>query len=245
MVLFVQLASAAAHPLWTAVALTVLFAGLARCLRGVSSLGAIAGAAVCFLLYWRGGPGAFASLVTVFALTWVATRLGYERKLQLGLAEKREGRKASQVLANLSVAGASAALCGRDPNRAVLLLAAVGALSEAAADTVSSEIGQAASSQARLITTWKAVPAGTDGGVSVPGTLSGIAAATTVSLVAAITGALPWHWLVVSILAATIGTFADSFLGALLERRQWLNNDAVNFVSTFVAALTAILLVSS
>jgi uncharacterized protein (TIGR00297 family) len=232
------------HPLWTAATLTVVFTGLARWLRGVSSSGAIAGAVVCFLLYWGGGPGAFASLGMVFALTWTATRLGYQRKLQLGLAEKREGRKASQVLANLSVAAASAAFCARNPHRVVLLLGAVAALSEAAADTVSSEIGQAAGPQPRLITNWRQVPAGTDGGVSLLGTLTGVAAATIVSLVAAVFGTMPWRWLGVSILSATFGTLGDSILGALLERRRWLNNDAVNFLSTWVAALAAILVVS-
>jgi uncharacterized membrane protein len=38
------------------------------------------------------------------------------------------------------------------------------------------------------------------------------------------------------------GLFVDSLLGATLERRGWLNNDAVNFLSTLAAALIAILL---
>jgi uncharacterized membrane protein len=35
------------------------------------------------------------------------------------------------------------------------------------------------------------------------------------------------------------GLFADSLLGATAERRGWLNNDAVNFLSTFAAAVIA------
>jgi uncharacterized membrane protein len=38
------------------------------------------------------------------------------------------------------------------------------------------------------------------------------------------------------------GLFVDSLLGATIERRGWLNNDAVNFLSTLAAALMAILL---
>jgi uncharacterized membrane protein len=38
---------------------------------------------------------------------------------------------------------------------------------------------------------------------------------------------------------AVLGLFFDSWLGAVFERHGWLNNDAVNFLSTLVSALTA------
>jgi len=232
----------AVRPLWSAVIVTVAFAALARWVRGVSFGGAIAGAGVCFLLCFGAGFGAFVVLVSVFVLTWISTRFGYRRKQKLGTAEKRDGRTALQVLANLAVAagcGGLSALTGRT----VFLLAVSAALAEAAADTVSSELGQARSAKARLITTWEEVAAGTDGGVSWTGTLAGMAAAASVSLVSLLAGLVPLKWLGVSIFAAVVGMIADSFLGALLERRRVLNNDAVNFLSTLVAAATASLLV--
>jgi uncharacterized membrane protein len=36
------------------------------------------------------------------------------------------------------------------------------------------------------------------------------------------------------------GLFVDSLLGATVEPRGWLNNDGVNFVSTFAASVLAI-----
>jgi uncharacterized protein (TIGR00297 family) len=233
---------ASARPLWTALIVTLLFSALARWMRGVSFSGAIVGAGVCFLLYLGGGPGAFAALVSVFALTWISTRLGYARKRKLGTAEKLDGRTALQVLANLAVAASCAGLSAVNAGHAVLLLAASAALSEAAADTVSSEVGQARSEKARLITTWEEVPAGTDGGVSGPGTLAGIAAATAVTLVCVLTGMVRVKWLGISLGAAVAGMIADSLMGALLERRKLLNNNAVNFLGTLVAAATASLL---
>jgi uncharacterized protein (TIGR00297 family) len=234
---------APARPLWTALIVTVVFTTLARWVRGVSFSGAIAGAAVCFLLYVGAGLGAFVALVSVFALTWISTRFGYRRKENLGTAEKLDGRTASQVLANLAVAASCAGISGLTAGKAVLLLAASAALSEAAADTVSSEVGQARSAKARLITTWAEVAAGTDGGVSWAGTLAGVAAAFVVSLVSVSTGLLPLKWLGISITAAVAGMIADSLLGASLERRKLLNNDAVNFLGTLVAAGTAFFLV--
>jgi uncharacterized protein (TIGR00297 family) len=219
--------------------LTVLFTLLARGMRGVTTSGALAGAVCCFILYVGAGPGAFAALITVFGLTWTTTRLGYQRKQTLGIAEGQEGRKASQVLANLGVATACASLQVLCHDKGVFLLALAAALSEAAADTASSEVGQAFGGRARLITNWDSVPAGTNGAVSLTGTLAGIAAAGIVSSVCVLTRLLPWQWLALSVGAAILGTIADSFLGAWLERRRLLNNDSVNLLSTLVAALAA------
>ena len=233
---------AAVRPLWTATIVTVVFTTLARWLRGVTLSGAMAGAVVCFLLYVSAGAGAFVALVSVFALTWISTRFGYRRKEKLGTAEKRDGRTALQVLANLVVAASCAGLSALTGERAAFLLAVSAALSEAAADTVSSELGQARSAKARLITTWEEVAAGTDGGVSWAGTLAGITAAAVVSWVCVLTKLVPFRWLGISIVAAFAGMIADSYLGALLERRKLLNNDAVNFLGTLVAASAAFLL---
>jgi uncharacterized protein (TIGR00297 family) len=224
--------------------LTLLFAALARWVRGVTNGGALAGAICSLILYVGAGPGAFAALITVFALAWVTTRLGYQRKLKLGIAERREGRNAFQVFANLGVATACAASFAvdhgaRGHGNLVLLLAVSAALSEAAADTVSSEVGQALGQKTRLITSWKSVPAGTNGAVSLTGTLAGTAAAGIVSSVCLLGGLIPVRWLAFSVGAALLGMIVDSFLGATLERRGLLNNDSVNFLSTLVSAMAS------
>jgi uncharacterized protein (TIGR00297 family) len=218
---------------------SVLFAGAARLLRGVTTSGAIAGAVVCFLLCASAGFGAFAALVTVFLLAWITTRFGYSQKQRLGIAEKRDGRKASQVLANLGIATICGSLYWFENSNGVWLLALTAALSEAAADTVSSELGQAIGAKPRLITTWKPVAQGTDGGVTVQGTLAGISAALIVSLICVSTRMISWRWLGISVAAATVGMLVDSVLGAVLEQRRVLNNDGVNFLSTAAAAVLA------
>jgi uncharacterized protein (TIGR00297 family) len=218
--------------------LTVAFALLAHRIRGVTTTGAIAGAISCFGLYVGGGPSAFVALITVFALAWITTRLGYQRKQTLGTAERREGRKGSQVLANLGVATACAALSLLS-HRATFLLAMAAALSEAAADTTSSEVGQAFGKTARLVTTWSPVRPGTNGAVSVIGTLAGAAAAGIVTLVCVLGGLLPWRWLTICVVSPLLGMFLDSFLGAWLEKRRLINNDLVNFLGTLIAAVAA------
>jgi uncharacterized protein (TIGR00297 family) len=226
-----------------ALVVTLIFAILGRVSHGVALSGAIAGAFVCFALYAGAGPGAFIALACVFAITWFVTRLGYRRKLKLGTAERKDGRNAAQVLANLATAGACAAVYGLVWPKSVLLLAVSASLSEAAADTVSSEIGQVSSDKARLITNWREVPAGTDGGITWLGSLTGLVAALLVSVVSYFVGLIPQSWIVISLLAAVVGVIFDSLLGATLERRRVLNNDAVNFLGTLVAAAIAFSLV--
>ena len=228
---------------WEAAALTVLFAAFAYWLHSVSISGAMAGWIVSFVLYAAAGSRAFVTLIVVFLLTWAATKLGYQRKQRLGTAEKKGGRTASQVLANIGVAAVCAVAYRLSHGNEIFLLALTTALAEAAADTVSSEVGQAFSETARLLTTWERVPSGTDGGMTSLGTLSGILAAFLVSFTASATNLLAWKWLAISACAAVMATLADSLMGALLERRGALNNDAVNFLSTALAAATAALVV--
>ena len=221
-----------------AAAVTVGFAALARGLRGVNRSGALAGGIACFVLYASAGPAAFAALATLFLLAWVSTRLGFRRKQALGVAEQREGRSGWQVLANLGVAAGGSILFSATGNRA-WLVAAIAALAEAATDTVASEIGQTRGGTALLITTWKRVPSGTDGGVTFLGTVAGVLAGLAVASISALTGLLAPNQLWSAAAAGFAGMLVDSLLGATFQRRGWLNNEAVNFFGTLVAALLA------
>ncbi|HWX94919.1 MAG TPA: DUF92 domain-containing protein [Terriglobales bacterium] len=222
-------------------AVTVAFAALGYLIRGVSRSGAVTGAAICFALFAAAGPGAFAALFSLFVVTWLATRMGHARKLRLGTAEAGAGRTATQVFANLGMASACALLYASLGLRA-WLLAMTAALAEAAADTVSSEFGQAFSESARLITTFESVPAGTDGGITLAGTAAGMGAAAVVTLVCRLTNLVPTRWLWVAVACGVVGMLLDSYLGARFERRGRLNNDAVNFIGTAAAALAGIFL---
>ncbi len=186
-------------------------------------------------MWQSAGSGAFLALISVFGLTWLATRFGAARKAAAGLAEARRGRSAAQVAANVGVAAIAVAFGG-----VLGVIAGVAALAEAAADTASSEVGQAAADRARLLPTFAVVPAGTDGAVSLPGTVAGIAAAAGVAGVALAAALMSARVAAYAAIAGVLGMLFDSLLGATLERRRWLNNNAVNTLSTAFAAGIAV-----
>ena len=229
--------------------------------RASSAWGAFWGGLCCFTLTWwtRGVASPLLhsllpSLAVLIILTSAATRAGRAAKLARGLAERSGGRAASQVLANLGAAslfvsplGAYAALAVGRPlpvETAVLTVAGLAALAEAAADTVSSELGPLLTGRGGtlLLTTLRPVPRGTDGAISLFGTLSGMAAALLVVAAAVPALHMAWSQAGVAWIAGVVGLFCDSLLGATLERRGWIGNDIVNLTSTGLAGLAAMAL---
>jgi uncharacterized protein (TIGR00297 family) len=223
-----------------ALAATSIFGLLGYFSRGVTGLGAVAGTVVAFLIYVGLGLGGFVTLFSVFAITWLATRIGYSRKRYLGLAENRRGRNARQVLANVAAPAGFALIAIW--NGPLFACGAVAALAEAAADTASSEIGEVASRRAWLITSFKPVSPGTDGAISLPGTFAGLFAGTIVALVAVRAHVVSWQIAWIPAVAGFLGTIVDSLLGATLERSHQLDNNGVNLLSTISAGLIAVVL---
>jgi uncharacterized protein (TIGR00297 family) len=219
-----------------ALALLALLAG------GVSRSGAAAGFALGTLIYacldWRG----FLLLATFFVVGTAMTKLGYARKAAAGIAQERGGRRgARNALAKTSVPAACALFAAATPHPALYTLAFGAAFAAAAADTAASEVGKAFGRRTFLVTSLRPVPPGTDGAMSVEGTMAGIAASFGVAAVGIAAGLLPAAALWLLPIAAFGANLLESILGATLERRGWLDNESVNFLNTFAAALLAAL----
>jgi uncharacterized protein (TIGR00297 family) len=243
--------------IWT-VSLSILLGLVALKVRSATPGAALAGAAITASLMfgtvsfpyvpWR---TALVPVLVLLVMTSLATRAGHKRKERLGTAESKRGRAASQVAANLGVAAIASNLLvqswlidhGWGHNRiapTVIFVLGLAALAEAAADTVSSEMGQVLSGHPRMITTFRKAEPGTDGAISLRGTAVGIVAAGLVAAAGAWATSGGWLMLAVSWAAGVFGLFFDSLLGATLERRGWINNDVVNFLSTASAAAFAL-----
>jgi uncharacterized protein (TIGR00297 family) len=242
-----------------ALGISILFALVVGIIRAATpSASVLGGFLTARLIYstaifpYRWYASALSPLLTLFLLTFASTRFGRKTKERLAVAEEKSGRSAAQVAANLGIAALAASpFFGSSFTKLIPALhtsigaiAMLAALAESTADTLSSELGEVLGGEPRLITNLQRVPAGTDGAISFAGTMTGIVGAVIISVVGAYAMQLKPLAMLIALAGGILGLFADSILGATLERHQWLNNDAVNFLSTLVAAAGAALIAS-
>lgn len=112
-------------------------------------------------------------------------------------------------------------------------------------DTVSSEIGKAYGKTTYLVTTFKVVPRGTEGAVSLEGTFAGYFASILLALIAYLTGQANAAEAVICLLASQIANFSESIIGATLQDKEgfrWLNNDTVNIINISMGSVVAVLM---
>jgi uncharacterized protein (TIGR00297 family) len=209
--------------------------------RSVSVSGAVGGAIVGVIIYAGAGVGAWVLLLLAFILASVTSRLGLTRKVLLGIAEERGGRRgAGNAFANCGVASLAAIAYVTTPYAAGAMLALVTALTAGGSDTVASEIGKAWGRSTFLVTSMGRVKPGTPGAMSLEGTAAGVVAALALAAISAGFGLIAANLILAVVAAATIGALVESALGATLEEAGILNNDMLNFINTGVAAVVAI-----
>ena len=246
--------------------LALAIALVARRARALSSSGAAAAVVVgtaCVAAGWSWG----ALLVAFFIASTLLSRLGRARKevRTRGIVAKGGERDLVQVLANGGPFAAAALGSLALPHP---LWAAFGAASLAAstADTWATEIGTLAGAEPRSVLSWKRVPAGTSGGITLPGTLGSIAGAL---FVAALALALGWPGSAAAgaLVGGVAGATMDTLIGASAQARRWcdrceggtermvhdcgtatrhaggiawLDNDLVNLLASFTGAATGV-----
>ncbi len=214
------------------------------------------------LVLWGSGWSGGAVLAAFFVSSVLVSR-GAPAPPELD--PKSDRRDARQVLANGGVAAGVALLGRSDPAFGLGLV--TGTLAAAAADTWATALGARSRVAPRLLWSGRPVPPGTSGGVTPLGCLGAAAGALLVAATGAFAGG-PAILPAVAALIGFAGMVTDSWLGASLQGRfhciacdrpsewpvhrcgtptlhrggfRWLDNDAVNFGATVVAAALAAL----
>ena len=185
-----------------------------------------------------------AMMAAFFILGTLATSWKIKSKIEKSIAENNSGqRKAAQVIANAGVAAIVGLMIYFLPQHALVLrLMMAASFSSATADTLSSELGNVWGKRFYNILSFRKDERGLDGVVSLEGTLAGVCGSLIIALIFIIGfGWLPSFFIII-VFAGTIGNLSDSVLGAAFERKGFLQNDAVNFINTFIAAMVAFIL---
>ena len=202
--------------------------------------GSLSGGLLGMLLFLGAGFTGLAQLGFFFLAGSFVTAWRINDKVRLGLAEENKGRRtASQAWANAGVAGLlglGSWLALLNPGLGAIMIAA--SFAAATSDTFSSELGNIYGRNYYNVLTLQPDTRGLNGVISLEGTLFGILGSTFIAFIYSIGYGWGWEtsWI---ILAGVMGNLADSWLGATWERKQYVSNDAVNFLNTLVGALVA------
>ncbi len=213
----------------------ILVAVLSIWRRKLTLAGGITAIILGIVIFLGTGVEGLTYIGIFFAAGVLATAHG-RSKNRIRSGEPDLPRTTSQVLANGGLASLLSLCAVFFPTLNYLFTFLIAcSLSSAIADTLSSELGVIYGSRHYNSLTFKKDARGADGVISVEGTLIGIGASLLI--------ALPYQflfnrdfpfWMV--LLAGAAGNYSDSVLGALVERKGVIGNDAVNFLNTCTGA---------
>lgn len=197
------------------------------------------------VLVWGtlGWPG-YVIVMFYFLVGSAVTKVGLSQKQAAGIAEKRDGARGPENVWGSALTGSVCALLtvvAPETWLPSLTLAYVASFSTKLSDTTSSEIGKAYGKRTFLVTTFQPVLPGTEGAVSLEGTLAGLGAAFLVSILGWGLGLIGLNGVLLCVLAALIANYIESLIGAKWqEEYPWLTNEVVNGINTTVGALLAV-----
>ena len=193
-------------------------------------------------LGWQG----YTVVMFYFLVGSSVTRIGLAEKEAQGIAEKRSGMRGPENVWGSALVGAVCAIASLfAPSlwQGLLILAYVASFSTKLSDTTASEVGKAYGKRTFLITTLQPVARGTEGAVSLEGTIAGILASVVIASVGWVIGLITPLGLVLCTVAAFVATNLESLIGATLQEKfTWLTNEVVNIINTFIGAVVVVLL---
>jgi len=195
------------------------------------------------LLYMTLGWKGWTCAVLYLFLGSFVTKVKFEEKKKLGIEEKREGRRGPENVWGSALTGLCVAFAARYVNaskKGLFILSFVASFATKLSDTFASEIGKAFGKTTYLITTMEKVPPGSEGAISLEGTIAALFGAFLIPCYAFFIDLISSTDIVIATFAAFLATFAESWIGASLQNKtKFMTNEVVNFFNTLIGAALA------
>ncbi len=192
---------------------------------------------------WLGfGFEGWVYMLSYFALGSIVTKLKFKEKEEKGIEEKRSGARGYEnVLGSGATASIFSILSLLSGYNYLYNIGFVSSIATKLSDTFASEVGKAYGRNCYLITNFKKVDPGTEGAISIEGTFAGILGSILLSLISVELGIIELKEVPNVILSAFIATTIESYLGATIQgKKDFLTNEFINFINTFIGALIAL-----
>nr|APP88583.1 hypothetical protein PCKR_823 [Paulinella micropora]AQX45350.1 hypothetical protein PFK_823 [Paulinella micropora] len=191
-------------------------------------------------LGWRG----WIPVVTYLLLGSTVTKLGYRYKRKTGIAESRGGRRGPENVWGSASTAIILALISIYPNVPIdlILIGFSASFASKLSDTFGSEIGKRWATKTILITSLQRTSPGSEGAISLEGTLASLIGSTLMTLIMSACGLISGG-VTLALVASTsfVATLIESIIGATLQKRvRCLTNEIVNSIQTLMASLLAI-----
>jgi uncharacterized membrane protein len=246
-------------------------------LKVISKSGLIGGVIFGTMIYGCTGWQGFLIPLTFVVIASLATKHGYAKKAAMGIAQEEGGRRgAKHALANILAGTIFAVMTlfaiyfevfyqdiGWKENSIPLLnlwdfwyrfgiacsVAMVGSFATATADTVSSEMGQLYGKTPINPLTFKRVTPGTEGAISLEGTLLGVLASIIIAGFSILFPTMKidmmsfygtadlWVAAVAIVVGAFLGNLFESVIGSFQKIK--LDNEILNFLNTLIGGVIA------
>jgi uncharacterized protein (TIGR00297 family) len=242
---------------------------LAWRIKALSRSGAYAATLVGGLIFGLGGLTWALLLLTFFISASTLSHIFVQRKANLEIKfAKGSQRDWAQVSANGGLGAILVLISVVFPSQFWPWIAYAGAMATVNADTWATELGVLSQKPPRLITTGHIVECGTSGGITLMGTSATVAGAALIAFVTGLLSPPLFLNLLIISLAGLAGSLFDSWLGATVQAMYecphctletehyplhtcghptvpksgwvWMNNDAVNFISSIFGAVVAV-----
>ncbi len=190
------------------------------------------------------GISGYTLCVSYFILGSLVTKIKFDQKKKEGIAEGNNGMRGPANVWGSAAVAMICAICTYvfSDYSDMFKIAYVSSISTKLTDTFQSEIGKAYGNTTFLITNFERVPRGTEGAISLEGTLAGFLGGFLIIIEAYKLGIIHgYDSILICLLSSQIATFFESYIGATYQDK-FLNNEMVNFINTFIGAFISIIL---